>query len=156
MRALARLLAAALPALAIGAGCSRPPPDATPEGAVREFVERMRLVRGDPQDARAAFELLSKRSQANLTARARRYSDASGKTIGPEAMIAPARFALHFEPQRFATQVTGQYAVVEVFGERENEHAKVNCAFEERGWRVDVPLPPLAPVQLRPGAAPPP
>jgi hypothetical protein len=148
----ARIALAGLALLATA--CSRRPPDATPEGAVRELIDRMAVVRGDPQDARAAFELLSKRGQANLSARAQRYSAASGKTIGPEAMIAPARFVLHFEPQRFTAQTSGLYALVDVEGAHANEHAKITCVFEERGWRVDLALPALPPVQMRPGAAP--
>ncbi|HVY49252.1 MAG TPA: hypothetical protein VHB21_25350 [Minicystis sp.] len=151
MKRAAALVAALSLALA---ACSRKPPDATPEGAVREIVERLQLVRGEPRDARAAFELLSKRAQANLAARAQRYSAASGKPIGPEAMIAPARFALRFEPQRYAAQISGVYALVDVAGPMPEDHAKVPCVFEEHGWRVDVTLPPLPPVQMRPGASP--
>jgi hypothetical protein len=145
----------ALVGLALAVGCSRRPPDATPDGVVRELVDRMRLVRGDPQDARGVFDLLSKRAQANLAARAKRYSAASGKTINPEAMIAPSRFALHFEPQRVTAQTSGLYALVDIEGVHPNEHAKVTCIFEEKGWRVDLTLPPLPPVQMRPGATTP-
>src|SRR5690242_2996771 len=55
-------------------GCGRRAPNATPDGAVRELVERLRRVQGDPADAKAAFELLSKRTQSNLATRAQRYS----------------------------------------------------------------------------------
>jgi predicted small lipoprotein YifL len=135
------------------AGCGRKPPNATPDGAVRELVERLRQVNGDVPDAKAAFELLSKRAQDNLAARAQRYSAASGKTITPEAMIAPARFALRFEPQRFVPRVSGTSALVEIEGP-EHERADVPCLLEDGLWRVDLVLPPLPPVQQRPGTEP--
>jgi hypothetical protein len=151
MRALPGLLtialAAALP------GCGRRSPQATPDGAARELVERMRRVQGDPGDAKAAYALLSKRAQANLSARAQRYSAASGKTIAPEAMLAPSRFLLRFEPQRYDAQIAGAYALVGVTGLLPDDHAQIPCVFEDNAWRVDLQLPPLPPVQVRPGTA---
>jgi predicted small lipoprotein YifL len=143
------LLAAAL------AGCGRRAPNTTPDGAVRELVERMRRVNGDPAEAKAAYALLSKRVQQNLIERAKRYSAASGKTIAPEAMIVPSRFILRFEPQRYTVQVGGAAARVDVIGLLTGNRASVPCVFEEGGWRVDLALPPLPPVQMRPGSAQP-
>ena len=134
-------------------GCGRKPPNATPEGAVRELVERLRLVNGDAPDAKAAFDLLSKRAQDNLAARAQRYSAASGKPITPEAMIAPARFVLRFEPSRFTARFAGSSALVEIEGP-EHQRADVPCVQEEGLWRVDLAIPPLPPVQQRPGTEP--
>jgi hypothetical protein len=134
------------------AGCSRRPPNATPDGAVRELVERLRLVQGDPAAAKSAFELLSKRARANLAERAQRYSAASGKTIAPEAMIVPSRFVLRFEPQRYTAQVVSNHALVEVVGLSPGDRAQVPCVFEDEVWRVDLALPPLPPVQMRPGS----
>ncbi|MFO0755632.1 MAG: hypothetical protein U0359_04040 [Byssovorax sp.] len=144
------LLIAAI--LAIAGGCGPRVPNATPEGAVRELVERLRLVNGDPADAKAVFALLSKRAQANLVARAKRYSDASGKNIAPEAMIAPARLVLHLEPQRYSAKISGTYALVDITGALPEDHAQVPCIFEDDAWRVDLTLPALPPVQMRPGA----
>lgn len=132
-------------------GCAPRPPNATPEGAVREFIERMRLVGSDPTAAKAAYAVMSKRTRQNLTERAQRYSAASGKTIAPEAMIVPARFVIRFEPQRMTSLVVGSHALVEVIGLAPEERAKVTCAYEEDGWRVDLELPPLPAVQMRPG-----
>jgi hypothetical protein len=161
-RALALALALALVRLAAvvtivaalfmaAAGCSPRPPNATPEGAVRELVDRLRRVQGDPNDAKGVFVLLSKRAQANLAARAQRYSAASGKAITPEAMIVPSRFLLRFEPQSYTAQVAGQHALVNVVGLMPNERAQIPCVFEDNAWRVDLLLPPLPPVQMRPG-----
>jgi hypothetical protein len=153
---LQKLAASVMVAAMSGAGsggCSRRPANATPEGAVRELIERLRRVQGDPSDAKSVFVLLSKRAQANLAARAQRYSAASGKAIGPEAMIVPSRFLLRFEPQRYAAQLAGQHALVEVLGGLPGERAQIPCVFEDNAWRVDLLLPPLPPVQMRPGSS---
>lgn len=133
-------------------GCGRRAPTASPDGAVRELVERMRRIRGDPAEAKAAYALLSKRAQQNLSARAQRYSAASGKSIAPEAMIAPSRFLLRFEPQRYSAKVSGSSVRVEVVGFRAEDRAQLPCVFEDGGWRVDLALPALPPVQMRPGS----
>jgi hypothetical protein len=138
--------------IATASGCGRRPPNATPDGVVRELVDRMRRVQGDTGDAKLAFALLSRRTQANLEARAKRYSAASGKAITPEAMIVPWRFVTYFEPQRYAAQVLGNSARVEAIGPLASNRAEVACVFEDGGWRVDLPLPALRPLQARPGA----
>jgi predicted small lipoprotein YifL len=137
------------------AGCGRRAPNATPDGAVRELVERMRQLKGDPADAKAAYDLLSKRAQQNLALRAKRYSDASGKAIAPEAMLAPARFLLRFEPQRYTAQVSGTLARVDVAGLRPDDRAQILAVFEDGGWHIDLAIPPLPPVQMRPGSGQP-
>ncbi len=143
-------------ALAIGlvfqsiAACSSRAPSATPEGTVKEFVERMRRVQGDPSDAKAAFELLSHDTQANLKARAERYSAASGKPMAPEAMIVPSLFLLRFEPQRYHARISGTHALVEAQGLLPEERAQIACVFEEERWRLSLPVPPLSPIQTRP------
>jgi hypothetical protein len=149
-------LAVAAVLVAAVAACGERAPDATPEGATRELIDRMRRVHGEPSDARAAFELLSKRAQQNLSTRAQRYSAASGKTIAPEAMIAPSRFLLRFEPQRYTARLAGHNALVEVRGPLPEHEAQIPCVFEDGGWRIDLVLPSLPPVQLRPGTDPPP
>ncbi len=133
-------------------GCGRRTPNATPDGAVRELVELMRRIHGDPGDAKAAYGMLSARARQNLTARAQRYSAASGKAITPEAMIVPSRFLLRFQPERYSAQIWGSSALVEVIGLAADERAQVPCVFEEGVWRVDLGLPPLPPVQMRPGS----
>jgi len=135
-----------------GSGCTPRPANATPEGAVREFIERMRLVGSEPAAAKSVFAVLSKRTRQNLAERAQRYSAASGKTIAPEAMIVPSRFLIRFEPQRMTSTVVGSHALVQVLGLGPDEHAKVTCAYEEDGWRVELELPPLPAVQVRPGS----
>lgn len=138
-------------ALVFGAiGCRRGNAGTTPEGAVREMIERLRRADGDPAEAKAAYELLSEAGKANLKARAERYSAASGKTISPEAMIAPASFLLRFEPQRFKAEIAGPHARVEVLGLLPEERASVFCVFDGEGWKVELPLPPPPQIQTRP------
>lgn len=148
----AALAAAAWLCCAALAGCGRRMPNATPDGAVRELVERLRVFHGDPTDAKAAYELLSKRARDNLAARAQRYSAATGKTIAPEAMIVPSRFVVRFEPQRYTAQIAGIHALVEVSGLLPEETAQIPCIYEDGAWRVDLTLPSLPPVQKRPGS----
>ena len=137
-------------ALALAA-CGHRAPDATPEGAVHELVELMRHVHGNTGDAKAAYRLISKHAQQNLSMRAQRYSAASGKAITPGAMIAPTRFLLRFQPERYTAKIWGTSALVEVLGPSAEERAQVPCVFEDGAWRVDLALPPLPPVQMRPG-----
>ncbi|WP_438009179.1 hypothetical protein WME89_11090 [Sorangium sp. So ce321] len=144
-------LALSLAALA-SVGCSRRPPSGTPDGAVKELVARLRQLHGDPADAKVAFELLSRRARDNLASRAQRYSAATGKAIAPEAMITPSRFLLRFEPQRYVAQIAGAHALVDVAGLLPGERVQVPCVYEDAGWRVDLALPPLPPVQKRPGS----
>jgi hypothetical protein len=152
-RRVALLLACGL-TLALLGGCGRRPPNATPDGSVRELVERLRRLHGDPADAKAVYDLLSKRARENLAARAQRYSAATGKAIAPEAMIVPSRFQLRFEPQRYVAQIVGVHALVEVSGLLPGDRAEVPCIYEDVAWRVDLVLPPLPPVQKRPGSEP--
>jgi hypothetical protein len=131
--------------------CSRKAPDMTPEGAVREFLDRVERVEGDPGQARAVYELLSAKTQAGLTERARRTSAASSRNVMPEEMLAPARFSLRFEPRKMHAHVADNRAVVDVFGiDPDTDHAEVPCLLEQGRWRIEISLPALAPVERRP------
>jgi hypothetical protein len=131
--------------------CSRKAPDMTPEGVVREFLDRVERVEGDPAQARAVYDLMSAKTQAGLVERAKRTSAASSRNVMPEEMLAPARFSLRFEPRKMHAHVTDTRAVVDVFGiDPDTDHAEVPCLLEQGRWRIDIPLPPLAPVERRP------
>lgn len=138
----------------IAAACSRKPPDATPEGAVRELLDLIDRVDGEPAQARAVYELLSARTRTSLIERAKRASAASGRSVMPEEMLAPARFSLRFEPRKMHAHVAGDRAVVDVVGiDPDTDRAEVPCVLELGRWRIEIPLPPLAPVEHRPGGA---
>lgn len=140
-------------AVAASIGCSRKPADLTPEGALREFLERMDHVDGDPAHARSAYDLLAESTRANLAERARRASAATGRPVPPEEMIAPSRFALRFRPRQMHAHVVGPRALVEVTGiDPDTERAEVPLVLEDGRWRVELVLPALAPVERRPDA----
>jgi hypothetical protein len=139
--------------MTIGAlsSCQRKPPDFTPEGAVRELLDRIDRIETDPTEARAVYELLSLPTKQNLIERARRASTTSGRDIPPQDMIAPGRFSLRFEPRKMHTRVAADRAVVDVTGiDPETDRAEVPCVLEDGRWRIEIPLPPLAPVEKRP------
>jgi hypothetical protein len=132
--------------------CEPARPNASPDGAVREFVEIMRSFNGQDAEAQVLFEMLSERAKANLRTRAERYGAASGKKITPSAMFVPSRLILRFPPQAYSAKIVGRYALVEVMGVSPEHRAQVPCVFEDGAWRVDLVLPELAPMRRRPGA----
>jgi hypothetical protein len=132
------------------AACEPAPPNDTPEGAVREFIEIVRGFHGNEQDANTLFELLSERAKQNLRSRADRYGAASGKKIGPTAMIVPSRMTPRFNPQAYSARIVGKYALVDVVGVTAAQVAQVPCVFEDDLWRLDLVLPELPPMQQRP------
>jgi len=138
-------------ALALAA-CQRARPEEQPDTAVRELLENLRGPALDQTRTKAIYGLLSNRARANLQARAARYTDASGKTIGPEAMLAPPS-ALAFEARRFRVlRRDDTTADVEVAGLLPGERAVLRCVKEDGTWRVDLSLPPPPAVVYRPGA----
>jgi len=140
-----------LVATAALSACQRKPPDLTPEGAVRELLDRIDRIETDPTEARAVYDLLSAHTRQNLIERARRASTTSGRDIPPQDMLAPGRFSLRFEPRKMHTRVADDRAVVDVTGiDPETDRAEVPCVLEDGRWRIEIPLPPLAPVEKRP------
>jgi hypothetical protein len=135
---LAAVLAAALPLLS---GCSHAPADATPEGAVRLFLDDM--DNGDePAAMRRAYDLLGPTARANLAGRARRTSRLQGRQVEAWDMLAAGLFGLAFRPKAMRNAVVGDHATVEVFGEDpQSEHASVVCVREAAGWRVEPGFP---------------
>lgn len=122
-------------------GCTRAAPDATPEGAVRLFVEKMESGAEDPRAMREAYGLLGPRARGNLKERAERASKGQGHRYEPHEMLAEGRFGLKFRPRTMNARVDGNSALVEVRGEGPEEHASVHCVREAAGWRVEPELP---------------
>jgi hypothetical protein len=134
--------AAACLSLALMVGCSRPPPDATPDGVVRLFLDDMEAASEDPKAMRAAYDLLGPEARANLQERARRTSQLLGRQAAAWEMMAAGRFGLAFRPKLMSPTVVGDRATVEVFGANpKNQHATVVCTRESGGWRVEPGLP---------------
>lgn len=134
--------------LLVVTACRQKPINATPEGAVREVVAQLRLVGREETAAKRAFDLLSKVAQQNLIERAERYGAGSGKHIAPEAMLAPFSLVERFEGRDFSSEIVGTRAIVRVRGLLPEESATIPCVYEEGGWKVDVALPVLPPLQV--------
>ena len=83
----------------VAAACTRTAPDATPEGAVRLFVEKMESGAEDPRAMREAYQLLGPHARANLKERADRASKGQGRRYEPFEMLAEGRFGLKFRPK---------------------------------------------------------
>lgn len=129
-------------------GCTRHEPDETPEGAVREWIDRMQAS-GEREPEAKAIAMLSKQARANLDERAERASAAIGRKLLAEEMIVPWRFSLRFSPQQMKSRIGGDRAVVEAIGADPTERASVPCVREDGHWRVDLQLPPLPLIEKR-------
>jgi uncharacterized protein YbjT (DUF2867 family) len=135
-------LGAALLCGALALGCSRPPPDATPEGTVRLFLDAMEAAEDDAHEMRQAYELLGPTARANLQERARRTSRLQGRQVKPWDMLAAGRFGVAFRPRTMRSKVVGDRASVEVLGgDPQSESAIVVCVREPGGWRIEPELP---------------
>jgi hypothetical protein len=131
---------------ALALACSRPPPDATPEGALREWIDKMGAERDGPRQegsARAAYALLSAGTHEKLEKRAERSSRSEGHHVEPWDVLAPGRFALKFRPTHLTSTVSGDTATVRVTGDAPEDLAVMHCAREGKAWRVVLDLPEL-------------
>jgi hypothetical protein len=128
--------------------CSHPPPDATPEGAVRAFLEDMETASDDPRVMPGVYDRLGPGARANLAERARRTSQLQGRHVEAWEMLAAGRFGLPFRPKSLHATIVGGSATVEVLGaDPASEHAAVTCVYERHegqetgGWRIEPKLP---------------
>lgn len=125
----------------LAAACSRPAPDATPDGVVRLFLEKMEVSSENARAIREAYALLGPDARKNLEERARRTGQLQGKRVEAYQMLAEGRFGLRFRPKTMKPNVTGERATVDVYGDDPREHATVRCVHEPGGWRVEPELP---------------
>ncbi len=151
MIAYARALVLVLVSLALAllAGCQRAAPDATPEGSVRLFVEKMESGAEDPHAMREAYGLLGPHARANLKERAERASKGQGRRYEPFEMLAEGRFGLKFRPKTMVAKIDGDDAFVDVRGDGPEERATVHCMREGVAWRVEPELPEVLAPQKR-------
>jgi hypothetical protein len=136
--------------LAMAAGCSRGAPDATPEGAVRLWLEKMESSGDDRRALKEAYELLGPRARANLKERADRASRGQGRRYEPHEMLAEGRFGLRFRPKSMTSRIDGDDAVVEVRGDGPEQRATVKCTREGSAWRIEPDLPEVVTPARRP------
>ncbi|MEO8875043.1 MAG: hypothetical protein ABI461_05605 [Polyangiaceae bacterium] len=131
-------------------GCSRAPQDATPEGVVRLWLDRMEASTDDPRAAHEAYLLLGPRARANLEERADRASKMQGRQETAEQMLAQGRFGLKFRPKSMVSTISGNDATVNVIGaDSTSEHTSVHCVSESGAWRIEPDLPPVAQLRRR-------
>ena len=121
--------------------CSRAAPDATPEGAVRLWLEKMESAADDGRAMKEAYQLLGPRARANLKERADRASRGQGRRFEPHEMLAEGRFGLRFRPKAMTSHIEGDDAYVDVKGDGPDEHTAVKCTREGAAWRVEPELP---------------
>jgi hypothetical protein len=132
------------------AACSHAAPNATPEGAVRAWLEHMEESMGSPAEAKEAYALLGPRTQTNLEARAERTSKVEGRRAQAFEMLAEGRFGLKFRPKAMRAVIVGDDATVDVTGDDPStERAKVVCVKEPDGWHVEADLPEVTAPQRR-------
>jgi hypothetical protein len=137
-----RAISVTVLALVLSMGCSRPPPDATPDGVTRLFLDEMEAAEDDAREMRRAYDLLGPAARANLEERARRTSRLQGRQVQPWDMLAAGRFGVAFRPKTMRAKVVGDRASVEVLGaDPQNERATVVCVREVRGWRIEPEFP---------------
>lgn len=145
------MIRAALLAIAVAlvAACSRAAPDATPDGALRLFLEKMEASSENPRAIQEAYALLGPDARKNLEERARRTGQLQGRRVEPYTMLAEGRFGLRFRPKAMKAAIAGDRATIDVVGDDPRERASVRCAREGAGWRVEPELPDLPPPATR-------
>jgi hypothetical protein len=135
-------------------GCSRSSPDATPEGVVRLWLEKMESAADDGHAMKEAYGLLGPRARANLKERADRASRGQGRRYEPYEMLAEGRFGLRFRPKTMTSKIDGDDASVEVKGDGPDERATVKCTRESGAWRIEPELPDVLAPARRAGSGP--
>ena len=126
--------------------CTHAPPDATPEGAVREWLGHMAASIDDSRETKAAYELMGPASRANLEERASRASQVEGRRVEPHEMLAHGHFGLRFRPRKVHATIDTEGAAVEITGADPQERAQLRCVRGVAGsgasvWRVEPDLP---------------
>jgi hypothetical protein len=125
----------------LSSGCSHPPPDSTPDSAVRLFLDAMDTAGEDPRAIRRAYDLLGPAARANLAERARRTSLLQGRQVQPWEMLSSGMFGVSFRTRTMHPNIVGDRATVEVSGETPQEHASVVCVREGGAWHVEPGFP---------------
>ena len=128
--------------LAFLIGCSRLPPDASPDGAVRLFLDGMEAAEATPaRRATPTIYLDPPRGRTSKNARGARAGSKDVRCI-PGTCSRWVDSASLFGQRRMHAKVVGDRASVEVLGaDPQNERASVTCVREVGGWRIEPDLP---------------
>jgi hypothetical protein len=124
-------------------GCAPEPKDATPEGALRAFLEAMDRSGHDSGAREEAYHLLAATTRERLDRRAELATSLARRRFEPWEMIAQGRYRLRFEGRAqdgLEAVVHGESAEVIVRGARGQE-ARVPMVREDGHWRIDLPIP---------------
>lgn len=120
--------------------CSRPPEDATPEGAVSLWLQRIDEARDDQEGAKARYELLGPGARERLEERSEKAGRSLGKRIDPSEMIGVGAAGVRFHPRTMKTEMHGDRATVVVSGNSPGDVARVETVRTAEGWRVEPDL----------------
>lgn len=137
MRSLIRAGTALLAlTVALASGCtSDEPTDATPEGALRLFIQSMRRY-----DRDQAFSLLAPASQNELRQRATEASRQAGREIEPAEMLIVERFVSRWEISEMQAETDGDRATITALGAEPSQRAEVELRRVDGHWRLLLPL----------------
>jgi hypothetical protein len=146
------------------AGCTRPAPNATPEGAVAAFVEAMDLAPSDPRALKKAYGFLGPDARENLKERAERAGKMQGRRVDPWEMMTDGRSVALATPTSYVARLTGKEADVTVRFDDERPAsadpsratlarapATIHAVREDDGWKIEPFLPAVPPLARRDG-----
>ena len=136
------------------AACTHAPPDATPDGAVREWLGHMEASMDDSRETKEAYDLMGPAAHANLEERAKRASQVEGRPVEPWEMLAEGHFGLRFRARKMTSTLDGAGAVVTVVGSDPADHAEIRCVKQGAAWRVEPDLPEPQVLPKRDGGSP--
>lgn len=125
-------------------GCARAPLEATPEGALDQFLAACEDASRDPQAAARAYAMLAPGSRKALELRAQRATAVTGRPVTAEQMFVPGFGPLRFEVGKTTTSIDKdeRHATVDVFGpDPHTQHAKIALEREGAVWRVVLAIP---------------
>jgi len=120
--------------------CTRQPEDATPEGVVTLWLERVDEGRDDPAGAKARYDLLGPAAREALEERAERAGRSLGKRLDAYEMLSVGAAGVRFHARSMKTEMHGDRATVVVSGSTPQESARIETVRTSEGWRVEPDL----------------
>jgi len=133
-------------AVTLAATACAPRPDATCEGALREWLAAMDASENDVRRLKDAYALLGTETKKQLEARATQKSARLGRRIQPYELFAEGRVERAFEAASFTETKSGTKAVLRVAGASRSTSdlakvraaAEIRCTYEEQGARIEL------------------